>query len=521
MSGLHSGGTLGGLIVSAVARFGDAPAIADGQIRWSYRQFGDAVGRFISLLRAVGLKKGDAVSILSTNRAESWAAISAAMVMGLRYTPLHPMAAEDDHTFIIEDAEIDALIVEAGKFAARGVAVRSRVPGLKHLLSFGAVDGARDLLAELPGAVPAPLVDESRTEDIAWLAYTGGTTGRSKGVMIPHRSLITMTLVVYADWDWPAEIRFLAATPISHAAGVTLYPIMLRGGFVRLVQGFEVEAYCRVIEQDKITAAFLVPTLIYALIDAPMVRARFDLTSLDMIVYGAAPMSPDRLREGIRLFGKVFVQLYGQTEAPQCVTTMRKIDHDDTKPGRLGSCGRANPLVEMKLFDAEMREVAVGEPGEICVRGTLVMDGYWKRPEATAEAFRGGWLHSGDVAVQDAEGYLYIVDRTKDMIISGGFNIYPREVEDALMAHHAVASAAVIGIPDDKWGEAVKAFVVLKPGASNDAAELQAHVKDKRGAPWSPKSVDFIDAIPVTGLGKIDRKALRAPYWQGRSRGVA
>jgi fatty-acyl-CoA synthase len=526
MGELHCGGTLGGLIVSAVARFGDAPAIADGQVRWSYRQLGDAVGRFISLLRAVGLKKGDALSVLSSNRAESWAAISASMVMGLRYTPLHPLAAEDDHAFIIEDAEIDALIVEAGKFGARGLAIRARVPGLKHLLSFGAVDGARDLSAEWPDAVPAPLVDESCAQDIAWLAYTGGTTGRSKGVMIPHRALTTMTLLIYADWDWPADIRFLAATPISHAAGVTLFPIMLRGGYVRLAQGFEVEAYCRLIEQERITAAFLVPTLIYALIDAPTVRARFDLASLDMIVYGAAPMSPDRLREAIRLFGRVFVQLYGQTEAPQCITTLRKIDHDDTRPGRLGSCGRPNPLIDLKLFDADMREVAVGEPGEICVRGTLVMDGYWKRPEATAEAFRGGWLHTGDVAIRDAEGYLHIVDRTKDMIISGGFNIYPREVEDALMAHHAVASAAVIGIPDDKWGEAVKAFVVLKPGASNSAAdlraqELQAYVKDKRGAPWSPKSIDFIEAIPVTGLGKIDRRALRAPYWQGRSRGVA
>jgi len=518
---LYSGGTAGSLVVSAVARFGDAPAIADGNIRWSYREFGAAVGRFVTLFRSVGLAKGGAVSILSGNRAESWAAISAAMVMGLRYTPLHPMAAEDDHAFIIEDAEIDALIVEAGKFAPRGLAIAARVPGLKHLLSFGAVDGARDLLAELPHTVSAPLVDEGSSEEIAWLAYTGGTTGRSKGVMIPHRALVTMTVLLYADWDWPADIRFLAATPISHAAGVTLYPVMLRGGFVRLVQGFETEAYCRAIEQEKITAAFLVPTLIYTLIDAAEIRARFDLASLDMIIYGAAPMSPDRLREGMRIFGKVFVQLYGQTEAPQIITSMRKIDHDDSKPGRLGSCGRPNPLVDVKLFDADMREVARGEPGEICVRGTLVMNGYWKRPEATAEALRGGWLHTGDVAVQDAEGYLYIVDRTKDMIISGGFNIYPREVEDALMAHHAVASAAVIGIPDDKWGEAVKAFVVLKPGADTSATELQAHVKGKRGAPWSPKTIDFVDTIPVTGLGKIDRKVLRAPYWEGRSRGVA
>ena len=521
MNQLHSGGTAGNLIVSAIARFGDRPAIADGNVHWSYREFGDVVARFITLFRTIGLTKGDAISVLSGNRAESWAVISAAMVMGLRYTPLHPMAAEDDHAFIIADAEIDALVVEAGKFAPRGLAIRARVPGLKHLLSFGAVEGARDLLAELPTATPAPLIDESDVDAIAWLAYTGGTTGRSKGVMLPHRVVLAMSLAIYSDWDWPQDIRFLAATPISHAAGVTVYPVMMRGGFTRLVQGFDADSYCRVVAEDRITATFLVPTLIYALIDAPQIRARYDLSSLQTIIYGAAPMSPDRLREGIALFGQVFVQLYGQTEAPQIITSMRKIDHDDTKPGRLGSCGRPNPMIDVKLFDADMREVEAGKPGEICVRGSLVMDGYWKRPDATAEAFCGGWLHTGDVAVKDSDGYFHIVDRTKDMIISGGFNIYPREVEDALMAHHAVASAAVIGIPDDKWGEAVKAFVVLKDGANNDASELQAFVKDKRGAPWSPKSIDFVDAIAVTGLGKIDRKALRAPYWEGRTRGVA
>jgi fatty-acyl-CoA synthase len=175
----------------------------------------------------------------------------------------------------------------------------------------------------------------------------------------------------------------------------------------------------------------------------------------------------------------------------------------------------------VRLFDRDMKEAEIGEPGEICVRGSLVMQGYWKRPYVTEEAFRGGWLHTGDVAVRDAEGYLYIVDRTKDMIISGGFNIYPREVEDALMSHPAVASAAVIGVPDAKWGEAVKAFVVLKSGAQVDEAELQAHVKEKRGGPWSPKSIDFVSDIPVTGLGKVDRNALRAPYWKGHKRAVA
>jgi fatty-acyl-CoA synthase len=521
MPGLHSGGALGALCVNAFARFADRPAIADETTRWTYRELGGAVARLITLFREIGLEHGDAVSVLSSNRVESWAVICAAAIMGLRYTPLHPLAAEDDHAFIVEDAEIDALVVEAGKFAPRGAAIRARVKGLKHLLSFGPVEGARDLLAEWPNCAPAPLIDRSDSSDIAWLAYTGGTTGRSKGVMIPHRSIAAMSTLILADWDWPQDVRYLAATPISHAAGITLYPVMMRGGFARLVNGFEIDHWCSVVAAEKITACFLVPTIIYGLIDAADVRARHDLSSLDMIVYGAAPMSPDRLLEGMKIFGRVFVQLYGQTEAPQIITTLRKVDHDPMHPKRLGSCGRPSATVDVKLFDANMKEVGVGEPGEICVRGTLVMDGYWKRPEATEEALRGGWLHTGDVAVKDEDGYLYIVDRTKDMIISGGFNIYPREVEDALMAHGAVASACVIGVPDEKWGEAVKAFVVLKAGANVGAAELQAHVKDRRGAPWSPKSIDFVASVPVTGLGKLDRKALRAPYWEGRTRGVA
>lgn len=521
MDRLHTGGTMGGLIISSIIRYADQPAIADGHVRWSYREFGEQVGRYITVFRSLGLGRGCAVSVLATNRAETWAAICATLIMGGRYTSLHPLAAEDDQAFIVADAEIDLLIVEPGKFAERGVAIQRRTPGLKHLVAFGAMDGARDLLAEAAATVPAQLQDEGEAGGVAFLAYTGGTTGRSKGVMLPHRSLMAMTFALFADWDWPAEIRFLAATPISHAAGVTLFPVMLRGGYARLVNGFDPEVYGRAVQDDRITATFLVPTLIYALVDNAELRRRYDFSSLQMIVYGAAPMSPDRLREAIGIFGQVFVQLYGQTEAPQVITSMRKVDHDLSRPERLGSCGRANPMLDVKLFDPDMREVATGEAGEICVRGSLVMDGYWKRPDATAEGLRGGWLHTGDVAVKDKDGFFYIVDRTKDMIISGGFNIYPREVEDALMSHPAVASAAVIGIPDSKWGEAVKAFVVLKSGAHVEAAELQAHVKDKRGAPWSPKTIDVVESIPVTGLGKIDRKALRAPYWDGRSRGVA
>jgi len=521
MGTLHEGGTAGTMILTAIRRFADRPAIADNFTRWSYRDLGEAAGRLIALFRELGLKKGDGVAILSSNRVETWAVVTAAALMGVRYTPLHPLAAEDDQAFIVDDADIDALIVEGAKFAERGWAIQARASRVEHLLSFGPMEGARDIAAATKSGTPAPLVDEASAEDICWLAYTGGTTGRSKGVMIAHRSVVNMAALIYADWDWPDDIRYLAVTPITHAGGVNIFPTMMRGGFTRVLPGFDLERFCQTVAEEKINSAFLVPTLVYALIDAKEVRSKYDLSSLSQIIYGAAPMSPDRLLEAMKIFGRVFVQFYGQTECPQTITTLRKADHDPAHPRRLGSCGRPNPLVEVKLFDLEMNEVEPGKSGEICVRGALVMNGYWKRPEATEETFRGGWLHTGDVAVQDDDGYYYIVDRTKDMIISGGFNIYPREVEDALMSHPFVASAAVIGVPDDKWGESVKAFVVLKAGAAADFATLHAHVRDKRGGPWAPKSIDFVEVIAVTGLGKVDRKSLRAPYWGGRSRGVA
>lgn len=521
MGSLHEGGTVGAMLISAIRRYANRPAIADNRTRWTYRELGDAAARLISCFRALGLGKGDGVALLATNRVETWAVVTAAAIMGLRYTPLHPLAAEDDHAFIVDDAGVAALIVEGEKFAERGRAIQGRVPGVRHLLSFGPIEGGRDLLTEVASVEPAPLADEADAESICWLAYTGGTTGRSKGVMIAHRCVVNMSAILLSDWEWPADIRYLASTPITHAGGVNIFPIMIRGGFTRVLPGFDVEAFCRTVEAEKINAALLVPTMIYSLIDAKELRAKYDPSSLEMIIYGAAPMSPDRLLEGMRSYGNVFVQFYGQTEAPQCITSLRKVDHDPAHPRRLGSCGRPNPLVEVKLFDLQMNEVERGAAGEICVRGALVMNGYWKRPEATEDAFRGGWLHTGDVAVEDDDGFYTIVDRIKDMIISGGFNIYPREVEDALMSHPAVGSAAVIGVPDDKWGEAVKAFVVLKAGASADFDTLHAHVKAKRGGPWAPKSIDFVQQIAVTGLGKVDRKALRAPYWQGRTRGVA
>ena len=516
----RTGGTAGKLVLDAIARFPDRPCLSDGTTHWSYAELGQVIGRYIAFFRSLGLARGDGVSVLSPNRVEPWAVLCAANLMGLRYTPLHPLAAEQDQIHVVADAEVRALIVDPETFGARGRLIAQSVATLEMLLSFGPLDGATDLLAGAAALDPAPLVDEAAPEDIAWLGYTGGTTGKSKGVMTTHRGRAAVALIQVADYEWPAEPRYLVTTPMTHAGGTVIYPVMFLGGYTRLVQGFDGEEVCRIVAEERINSLFLVPTLVTKLIDLGETRAKTDLKTLELVIYGAAPMSPARLRRGIELFGPVFLQLYGQSEAPQCITTMRKADHDLTVPGRLESCGRPALIVDVKLLGPDLAEVPQGEVGEICVRGPIVMDGYWKQPELTEQTFAGGWLHTGDLARADSQGYLYVVDRTKDMIISGGFNIYPREVEDALTEHPSVAQAAVIGVPDEKWGEAVMAFVIPAEGAVVDGAALQTHVKDRRGGPWAPKTVSIVSEFPLTGLGKLDRKALRAPYWDGRSRGI-
>jgi fatty-acyl-CoA synthase len=352
------------------------------------------------------------------------------------------------------------------------------------------------------------------------LIYTGGTTGKPKGVIHTHRVQVAMVMAELAEWDWPQEVRFLAMTPITHAAGAMILAVMMKSGTFVMNKGFDAQRFFEIVERHRITATFLVPTMIYVLLDHPGL-AEADLSSLQTIIYGASPMSPARLIEGMRKFGPVFMQLYAQSEAPNCLTVLRKIDHDPVNhPERLASCGAAIGNSQLKLLDEDGNEVPVGEVGELCARGPLVMKGYWNKPEETARALRHGWLYTGDLARRDADGFYYIVGRSKDMIISGGFNVYPAEIEDVLTAHPAVAAAGVIGVPDAKWGEAVKAVVVLREGQSASAEELISRVREAKGTVYAPKSVDFVEALPVTGLGKPDKKALRAHYWEGQTRAV-
>ena len=278
-----------------------------------------------------------------------------------------------------------------------------------------------------------------------------------------------------------------------------------------VVPGFEPVAVMQAIEKHKITSVLMVPTMVLALIDHPRF-GEFDLSSLEVIFYGASAFPAARLKEAIAKLGLVFFQFYGQSEAPMSVTVMRRADHLANDPLRLASCGRPTPWVRVALMDDDMKKVPDGQPGEICVQGPLLMGGYLNKPEETEQALSGGWLHTGDVAIKAPDGFLRIVDRKKDMIVTGGFNVFAREVEDVIATHTAVRHVAVIGTPDPKWGETVKAVVVLVPGQSVEAADLIALVRERKGAVQAPKSVEFVDAIPLSPLGKPDKKVLRARY---------
>jgi fatty-acyl-CoA synthase len=517
---LHQQPLMPDLLIAALDRNLDKPAVYLGDTILTARQVSEEISRYIQALESKGLSRGSPAAVLALNRPEVLFNMGATMLLGCRTTPLHPMGSLDDHAYVLEDAGIETLVYDPEFFGERAAQLADRVPGLKNLLALGPSEAGDDYIALAASFAPRPLTaPDIRAEDVPGLAYTGGTTGKPKGVMGSYRSGAAMTQIMMTEWEWPAEPRFLMCTPLSHAGAAFFVPVLLLGGSLVVVPYFEPGLVLRTIEEHRITATMLVPTMLYMLMDHPEWATR-DLSSLETVYYGAAAMSPTRLKEAIARLGPIFFQYYGQAESPMTITVLRKDEHDVDDAARLATCGRPVPWMHVRLLDDDLSEVAQGEPGEICVRGPLVMQGYWNKPEQTADALRGGWLHTGDIAREDEHGFYTIVDRKKDMIVTGGFNVFPREIEDVISTHPSVANAAVIGVPDDRWGEAVKAVVVRRPGADVAADELIELVKQAKGSVQSPKSVDFVDEIPLSPLGKADKKALRARYWDGTTRQV-
>jgi fatty-acyl-CoA synthase len=524
---IHSGH----ITVTALKRHKDKPVLFLGDTTLTGGQLSERISQYIQAFEALGAGTGSISGLLSLNRPEVLMIIGASQTQGYRRTALHPLGSLDDHAFVLSDAEVTSLIIDPNPmFVERALGLLEKVPSLKQILTIGpvpeALEGhaAIDLTAEAAKYEPKPLVAADLPPDhVGGMTYTGGTTGRPKGVMGTTQSITTMTTVQLAEWEWPENPRFLMCTPLSHAGAAFFTPVIVKGGELIVLTKFDPAEVLKTIEEQKISATMLVPSMIYALMDHPDSHTR-DLSSLETVYYGASAMNPVRLKEAIKRFGPIFAQYYGQSEAPMVITYLAKGDHDEK---RLTSCGRPTLFARTALLGDDGNPVTQGEVGEICVSGPLLCGGYWKLPEETAKTFHDGWMHTGDLAREDEDGFWYIVDRTKDMIVTGGFNVFPREVEDVVAEHPSVAQVCVIGTPDEKWGEAVTAVIVLRPDVASDeatvatiASEIQAAVKERKGSVQVPKQVFVVDSVPVTALGKPDKKAVRAQFWADAGRAV-
>ena len=484
----------------------------------TYQGATDLIGRIQRVFMQLGLEPGARVAFLTANRADTWCAGVAAQLSRLSITWLHPLGSLDDQLFQIEDSEAQILVIDAATFRDRGGGLATRASNLRNVFTLGPANYGIDLLAVVEAAGTASPRCFAGPNDIATLNYTGGTTGKSKGALRTHREYGGFANATLANFEIPDTPRYLTVAPISHVAGTKVLPTLMRGGTVHMLRGFDPDAVFKTIERERINFTLFVPTMIYVLLDHPALD-NTDLSSLELLLYGASAMSPSRLVEGIERIGPVFSQLYGQTECYP-ISVLRKADHDPKTPELFLSCGFPVSACEVKILDDNDQEVATGAPGEICVRAPHVMAEYWKRPEQTAETLKNGWLHTGDIARADERGYMFILDRKKDMIVSGGFNIFPREVEDVLSQHADVAMVAVVGVPDEKWGEAVTAIIVAREGARPEANELINLVKAKKGSAHAPKHIKFVTELPMTGVGKVDKKVLKAGFWTGRDRMV-
>ncbi|GAB3565279.1 fatty-acid--CoA ligase FadD8 [Amycolatopsis endophytica] len=518
--GLHRPNHNGHLIAESLRRHADRTVLSSGSGTYTGAQLADEVSRYLQGFEDLGAGTGSTVAILSGNRPEVVIDIAATHIGGYQRVALHPLGSLDDHAYILDDAGVTSLIIEpTPEYVQRALALLDRVAALRQILTFGPVPpelahSATDIVAHAATFTPRqPAAAALPPEHITSLVYTGGTTGRPKGVQLSAGSYFTMTTIQLAEWEWPDRPRFLSCTPLSHAGAAFVTPVLVKGGTLVLMPRFDAAAVLETIEKERVTALMLVPSMIYALLDHPDLRTR-DVSSLQIVYYGAAAINPARLAEAIEHFGPIFAQYYGQSEAPMAITYLPTYRHEGP---RHTSCGRPTQFARCAILGDDEELVRPGEVGEICVSGPLLGHGYRNQPRVTGETFRAGWLHTGDLAREDQDGYWYIVDRIKDMIVTGGFNVFPREVEDVISEHPDVEQVCVVGTPDEKWGEAVTAVVVVRSAARRAAgfveeltAEIQAAVRNRKGPVQSPKRVVVLDSIPLTGLGKPDKKAVRS-----------
>ena len=505
------------VIRRAVRYFPDRTAtICEGR-RQSYRELGRRVQALARALSRLGIGRGDRVAIYLLNSAQFLETVYACFELNAVVVPLNTRLAAEELVFIINDAECKAFLTDELLLPA-AASFKDRLQGIEHFIALGGGAGFADyetLIGEAGNDVaPLPLSDDASDEELAGLFYTSGTTGLPKGVMLSHRNLWMNALHTLAARAPEPQQNFLHAAPMFHLATFpAAINVTINGGTHTILRKFDLKTLMELIEHEHVTSTVLVPTMINFLINHPDF-SQHNLSSLRRITYGASPMPVELLKRTMEAMpGVEFFQGYGQTESSPLLTALLPEDHhfdgDERLARRLGSCGRPVAGVEVEVVNDQGQPVKLGEAGEVVARGPNVMMGYWKRPEETDQTLRGGWLHTGDVGTLDEEGLLTLKDRSKDVIISGGSNIYPREVEEVLLRHPAVAEVSVVGEPDAEWGENVVAFVVARPGAALDTAELDRLCLDNIARFKRPKRYQRIDALPKNMTGKVLKTELR------------
>lgn len=517
------------LINRAVNEYPDNLALIYKNIRRTFGELNTRVNRLANGLLQLRIRKGDRVGMLLRNCCEFIEIDFALSKTGMVRVPLNARLTGMDHEYMLNDSEANTLIF-GEEFTETAQAIRPHLKTVERFIRVSEGLSKENILKAYDyeelikkNSPDEPLI-KIEEEDLHTLFYTSGTTGKPKGAMLTQKSWANVAINLFMDYGPVTEDDVILNTqPLSHGAGFFVLPYFINGATNVLIPEFKPSVVFETIAREKVTVLKLVPSMLYQLIESPE-KIRYDLSSLHSIIYGGSPIAVPRLIEAIQFFGKKLVQLYGQAEAPMCISTLSKRDHiiegPDEVVKRLSSAGKACLNVEVRIVDENGKDLMPGEVGEVIVRGYHLMKGYWKLPEATSEVIRDGWVHTGDLGYFDSKGYIFLVDRKRDVIISGAFNIYPKEIEDVVVTHPKVKEVAVIGVPDEKWGEALKAVVVPKEGAQVSEQEIIDYCRDHMASFKKPKSIDFVKELPRNPYGKVQKTKLRDPYWAGYDRKI-
>lgn len=514
----------------AVQLHADRPALLGSGFDLCWGEFADRVARLARVFLDLGIRDGDRIAMLAGNDPRYVEFYFACLWAGAVMVPVNARWAAPEKIHCLNDCGARLLLVDQD-FTAEAQQLQRACPGIVAVIHYAAsgpgVPGRPaefiDYEAALAAAAPAP--DAGRGgDDLAALFYTGGTTGRAKGVMLSHHNFLSNSMTALVNLGIRTESVHLHVSPLFHvAAGSRVFTTTVAGGTHAVIPRFEPGLFLDAIERYRVTVTVVVPTMLNALLQYPDLD-RYDLSSLKLLTYGASPMPETLLRQAMeRLPAVEFLQSYGMTELSPVATCLPPRYHvfDGPDAGRIRSAGQAVYNADVAVLDPDDRPLPAGQVGEICVRGPMVMQGYWGQPELTAETLRGGWMHTGDAGYLDAEGFLFLVDRVKDMIISGGENVYSAAVENVIYQFAGVHECAVIGVPSERWGEAVHAIVVPRAGAELDRDALLAHCRRSLAGYECPKTIEIrTTELPKSGPGKILKTELRQPFWAQQARGI-